>query len=73
VTGYAWHAHLVRPDVHDEELSLLRNRLTPGLAAYVVLILVGQLMLVVAVVGYLLIALYFVFPVDRRRRQSHPS
>jgi hypothetical protein len=30
-------------------------------------------MLVVAVVGYLLIALYFVFPVDRRRRQSHPS
>jgi uncharacterized membrane protein len=33
---YAWHARLVRPDVHDEELSLLRSRLTPGLAALMV-------------------------------------
>jgi uncharacterized membrane protein len=70
---YAWHARLVRPDIHDEELSLLRSRLTPGLAAYVVVILLGLLVPVVALVGYLLIALYFVFPVRLPRRRPHPT
>jgi uncharacterized membrane protein len=65
---YAWHAHLVRPDVHDEELTLLRSRLTPGLAAYVLVIALGLLVPVAALVGYLLIALYFVVPVRLPRR-----
>jgi uncharacterized membrane protein len=70
---YAWHAHLVRPDVHDVELSLLRSRLTPGLGIYVLVILVGLLVPVAALVGYLLIALYFVFPVRLPRRRPHPT
>jgi uncharacterized membrane protein len=72
---YAWHAHLVRPDIQDEELTLLTGRLTPGLVAYVVVILVGLFVPVVAVVGYLLIALYFVLPIrpPRRRLRMKPE
>ena len=60
---YALHAHLVRPDTQDKELSLLAQRLIPGMAGYVVLILLGLLVPVVAVIGYLLVALYFLFTV----------
>jgi uncharacterized membrane protein len=70
---YAWHAHLVRPDVHDAELTLLRSRLTPGMVAYVLVIALGLLVPVAALVGYLLIALYFVFPVRLPRRRPRTT
>jgi len=38
---YALHARLVRLDAGDEEITLLTQRLTPGLGAYVLLIIVG--------------------------------
>ena len=38
---YAVAEHLVRPDADDEEVQVLTKRLTPSLAAYVVLIGVG--------------------------------
>ena len=38
---YAVAERLVRPDADDEEVQVLTKRLTPGLAAYVVLIGVG--------------------------------
>jgi uncharacterized membrane protein len=65
---YAVHAGLVRPDAADEEIQLLTQRLTPGLGGYVILIVVGLFVPVIAVVGYLAIALYYVIPFRRPGR-----
>jgi uncharacterized membrane protein len=70
---YALHAHLVRPDADDEEITLLTHRLTPGLAGYAVLIVVGLFVPVAAVVGYLVIALFFLLPVHLRPRRRQRS
>jgi len=59
---YAVREQLVRPDANDEEIQVLTKRLTPGLAAYVVLIAVGLILPRVAVLGYLVIAIYFIVP-----------
>lgn len=67
---YARHARLVRPDAGDEEITLLTHRLTPGLAGYVLLIVVGVFAPVAAVIGYLVIALFFLFPLRIRRRTA---
>jgi uncharacterized membrane protein len=64
---YAVHEELVRSDVEDEEVRLLTTKLTPGLAAYVVIILVGLFLPLVAVVGYLAVALYFIVPLGLLR------
>ena len=78
---YAVHAGLVRPDAADEEVQLLTQRLTPGLAGYLVLIVAGLFVPVIAVAGYLAIALYYIIPFRRpgrirlprrRRRSSQP-
>lgn len=70
---YAVHASLVRPDTADEEVQLLTQRLTPGLGGYLVLIVVGLFVPVVAVVGYLIIALFYVIPFrDYRRLAQFP-
>ncbi len=60
---YARHAGLVRPDANDEEITLLTQRLTPGLAGYGLVIVIGLFVPVAAVVGYLIIALFFLIPV----------
>jgi TMEM175 potassium channel family protein len=65
---YALHARLVRPNAGDEEITLLTHRLTPGLAAYAVLIIVGLFVPVAAVIGYFVIALFFLIPLRIRRR-----
>ena len=65
---YALHARLVRADAGDEEMTLLTQRLTPGLAGYVILIVVGLFSPAVAVFGYLVIASFFLIPVRIRRR-----
>ena len=62
---YAVHARLVRPDAADEEVALLTQRLTPGLAGYLVLIVAGLFVPVVAVAGYLAIALFYIVPFRR--------
>jgi hypothetical protein len=62
---YAVQAHLVRPDLADEEIELLTQRLTPGLSAYVVLIASGLFFPVIAVIGFLGIALYYIIPFRR--------
>jgi uncharacterized membrane protein len=59
---YAVRERLVRPDAADEEIQLLTQRLTPGLASYLVLIVAGLFYPIVAVVGYLAIALYYITP-----------
>ena len=77
---YAVRAKLVRPDLADEEIELLTERLTPGLGAYLVLIVTGLFVPVIAVIGYLGIALYYIIPFRRlsasilprhRRRKRH--
>ena len=62
---YAVRARLVRPDTADEEIELLTERLTPGLSAYVVLIVSGLFRPVIAVIGFLGIALYYIIPFRR--------
>ena len=62
---YAVRVKLVRPDLADEEIELLTERLTPGLAAYLVLIVSGLFFPVVAVSGFLGIALYYIIPFRR--------
>jgi uncharacterized membrane protein len=59
---YAVHMRLVRPDMDDEEVQLLTRRLTPGLGGYLVLIIVGLFAPIVAAVGYLAIAIFFIVP-----------
>jgi len=69
---YALHARLVRPDVKDQEVTLLTQRLSPGLAGYGLFIVTGLFVPFVAVIGYLVIALFFLLPVPiltRRRRR----
>lgn len=62
---YAVRAHLVRPDAADEEIQLLTERLTPGLTGYLVLIISGLFLPILAVIGYLAIALYYIIPSRR--------
>jgi uncharacterized membrane protein len=62
---YAVHARLVRPDAADEEVQLLTQRLTPGLAGYLVLIIAGLFIPTIAVIGYLAIAIYYIVPTRR--------
>jgi uncharacterized membrane protein len=77
---YAVRAHLVRPDTADEEIQLLTQRLTPGLAGYLVLIIAGLFLPILAVIGYLAIALYYIIPsrrlsagfLPKRRRSPRP-
>ena len=64
---YALHARLVRPDAGDDEITLLTQRLTPGLGAYALFIIVGLFVPVVAVIGYLVIAVFFLLPIRIRR------
>jgi TMEM175 potassium channel family protein len=59
---YAMRSQLIRPDANDEEITLLTKRLTPGLGGYIVLVVVGLFVPIVAVVGYFLIALYLLIP-----------
>ena len=70
---YAVSRRLVHPDSADLELQMITKRLTPGLAGYVALIIVGLFLPLVAVFGYLAIALNILTPFGLiRRRQPRP-
>jgi uncharacterized membrane protein len=66
---YAGRARLLRPDITDQDASILTRRLTPGLGGYVVLIVVGLFRPTIAVIGYLAIAAFFLIPMPTRRRR----
>jgi uncharacterized membrane protein len=74
---YAVRKGLVRPDAADEEIDFLTQRLTPGLAGYLVLIIAGLFIPIVAVIGYLAVALYYIVPTRHLtnwiRRRLHRS
>ena len=59
---YALRNRLVRPDTADERIQFLTKRLTAGVAGYPVVIIAGLFIPVIAVIGYLVIALYSIIP-----------
>lgn len=73
VWRYAVLERLVRPDLGDEEVRTLTRRLTPSLGLYVVMIVVGLFLPVLAVLGYLALALFILVPFGViRHRAGHP-
>jgi uncharacterized membrane protein len=71
---YTVRAGLVRPDADDADIRIFARRLTPGLAGYVVLIGVGLLFPLVALLGYLGIAVFFIVPFRHiRHRDREPD
>ena len=70
---YAVRERLVRPDLADEDVKTLTKRLTPTLGVYVVMIVVGLFLPIVAVFGYLALALFILVPFSAlRHRSSRP-
>jgi uncharacterized membrane protein len=67
---YAVRERLIRSDVADSDVRMLTKRLTPGLAGYVVVIVLGLFLPVVAVLGYLVIAVYIIVPFGALRRRK---
>jgi hypothetical protein len=59
----------VYSDRTDVDFRLLTRRLTPGLAFYLIFIVVGLFVPTAAVLGYLLVAIGLLIPV--RRRTGH--
>jgi uncharacterized membrane protein len=67
---YALRARLVRPDTTDEDVAMLSRRLVPSLGGYLVMIVVGLFLPVLAVLGYLAIAVFIVVPFHAFRRRT---
>jgi uncharacterized membrane protein len=69
---YAVRHRLVHAEADDEEVRLLTQRLTPGLAGYAALILLALVLPRAAVFGYLAIAVALILPAGRRRERKPP-
>jgi uncharacterized membrane protein len=67
---YAVRERLIRPDVADADVKMLTRKLTPGLAGYVAVIVLGLFLPVLAVLGYLVIAVYIIVPFGALRRRT---
>jgi uncharacterized membrane protein len=66
---YAVRESLIRSDIAEKDVKLITRRLTPGLVGYLVMIMLGWFLPVLAVLGYLIIAVYNLIPIrDLRRR-----
>jgi uncharacterized membrane protein len=70
VWRYAARAGLIEPDLADDDVKTLTKRLTPTLGVYVVMILVGLFLPLVAVFGYLVLALFILIPFGALRRRQ---
>jgi uncharacterized membrane protein len=66
---YAVRERLIRSDVADADVRMLTKKLAPGLAGYVAVIVLGLFLPVVAVLGYLAIAVYILVPFGALRRR----
>lgn len=67
---YAVREHLVKPDLADDDVKTLTKRLTPTLAVYLLMIAVGMFLPFIAVAGYLILALFVIFPFGTIRRSQ---
>jgi uncharacterized membrane protein len=65
---YAVHERLVHPDAADAEIQTLTTRLKPSLAGYLVMIVLGLVLPLVALLGYLAVAIYLIVPFGLIRR-----
>jgi hypothetical protein len=70
VWRYAVREGLIRSDIADEDVKLITRRLTPGLVGYPVMIMLGLFLPVLAVLGYLIIAVYNLIPIRGVRRRK---
>ena len=70
---YAVGARLVRPDLADQDVQTLTKRLTPTLGVYVSMIVLGLFLPIVAVLGYLALALFILLPFSAIRHRSSPA
>jgi uncharacterized membrane protein len=70
---YAVSERLVRPDADAAEVQVLTKRLTPGLAGYLAMIILGLFLPIAAVFGYLAIALFFILPFGLKGRRASRS
>ena len=68
VWRYALSAGLIDPEARRTELRYLTQRLAPGLAAYVGLIVLGWFRPLIAVIGYMLLAFFLLIPLRRPGR-----
>jgi uncharacterized membrane protein len=66
---YAVDARLVRADMAAELVRDLTTRLTPGIAGYVVMIVLGLFFPTAAVLGYLVIAVFLLVPLELLRKR----
>jgi hypothetical protein len=67
---YAVREGLIRRDIADADVKVITKRLTPGMAGYLVMILLGLFLPVLAVLGYLIIAVYTLVPIGALRRRK---
>jgi uncharacterized membrane protein len=67
---YAVREHLVRRDATDEDVAMVGKQLVPSLAFYAVMIALGLFAPVLAVLGYLVIALYIIVPLHALRHRK---
>jgi uncharacterized membrane protein len=65
---YAVQHQLIHPSADDADVRLMTHRLSPSLVAYIVLLVVGLFLPLVAIIGYLLIAVNLIIPIRRRTR-----
>lgn len=70
---YALREQLVRTDASEEDVTVLTAKLTPGMAGYLVMILLGLFLPVAAVLGYLVIAVIYLVPFRTLRRRVHTA
>ena len=64
---WARHAELVPARSRDPEVRYLSRRLAPGVGGYVAILAVGVFQPTLAVIGYLLVALFFLIPLGAFR------
>jgi hypothetical protein len=67
---YAVREGLIRTDIADDDVKVITRKLTPGLVGYLVMIMLGVFFPLLAVLGYLVIAVYNLIPVRGRRRRK---
>ena len=70
---YAVTQRLVRSETGAAELALLTRRLTPGLGGYLAMIVLGLFFPVVAVLGYLLVAIFYLLPIRAVHRRTRTA
>lgn len=66
---YAVKAKLLKPELEISEIDRLTERLTPGIAGYLVVIVVGLFFPIVAVCGYLALSFFLMVPVKRKQHK----